>query len=297
MILIALSVFALAVFWGFWAVILGIIGSMSAWTNDISTIWEWSGLGVGLILITMVILFANSSPAENLLRFMTGSRRVIEREKDLLFPMLEEVQEDVKRNCGYKPKDIKLWVSDEVMPNAWAIGKRTMIISRGLYESAQPDKIKGVMAHELGHLHAGDSRRLSIAFFLSYFISIFLWIGTALTIILKGFSALKDKEKPGAMMIVALPLLVMIIIPVYLMRFCSWFINFVLNFAGRKQEYKADLFAVKCGHGAGMLSFLDALKDFEFDKMSATERMFATHPPVMLRIDEVCKAMGEIDKV
>ena len=48
------------------------------------------------------------------------------------------------------------------------------MVIRRLYENANIDQIKGVMTHDLGHLHPGDSRKLSIAVFLSYFIMIFL---------------------------------------------------------------------------------------------------------------------------
>lgn len=289
MFLISLSVFSLAVFWFFWAVIVSIVGSMSGWLDSTIIVWDWSGLGVGFVLILLVILFANSQLAESLLRFVTGSRRTIQREKDALLPILEEVQEDIKTNCGYEKKDIKLWVSDEVMPNAWAIGKRTMVISRGLYDSANVDQIKGVMAHELGHLHAGDSRKLSIAVFLSYFIMIFLWIGSISAVILSALSRIKTKQGPVGLIL--LPLIILVFIPILLIRFCNWLFNIVLNWTGRKQEYKADLFAVKSGHGGGLLSFLEVLKDFEFDKKSVMERLFSTHPPVMLRIDQVEKAI------
>lgn len=59
---------------------------------------------------------------------------------------------------------------------------------------------------------------------------------------------------------------------------------------GRKQQYKADQFAVKAAFGTGLLSFLEKVKDFEWkSKKSFLQKLYYTHPPVMLRIGEIEK--------
>jgi len=63
-------------------------------------------------------------------------------------------------------------------------------------------------------------------------------------------------------------------------------------FVGRKQEYRADQFAIQAGFGAGLLSFLNKLKDLQFDApKNLFSRLYETHPPTMLRIGEAEKAM------
>jgi heat shock protein HtpX len=69
-------------------------------------------------------------------------------------------------------------------------------------------------------------------------------------------------------------------------------LRLITLFAGRKEEYEADKFAVKAGYGAGLVSFLDKIKNMEFGKAThILARLYATHPPIMLRIGELKRAM------
>lgn len=60
-------------------------------------------------------------------------------------------------------------------------------------------------------------------------------------------------------------------------------------FQGRKEEYKADKFAIQAGLGKGLVSFhLEKIKDLSMTgKQTIRNRMYATHPPVMLRIGKM----------
>ena len=87
------------------------------------------------------------------------------------------------------------------------------------------------------------------------------------------------------------------------MAFSAFFLLFVwlgngilkltMLFVGRKQEYRADQLALKAGFSAGLLSFLEKVKNFEWSsKKGLLAKLYATHPPVMLRIGEVEKSIG-----
>ena len=54
-------------------------------------------------------------------------------------------------------------IVDASVPNAAAVGKNTLIIERSLYETCNDEELAGVIAHEMGHLHNGDSVRLRVA--------------------------------------------------------------------------------------------------------------------------------------
>jgi heat shock protein HtpX len=108
-------------------------------------------------------------------------------------------------------------IVDDPLPNGFAIGKETLILSRTLYETANEDKLAAVIAHEFGHLHNGDSRRLGIAVGVSL---ISLTISAVAGVVLRLFGALykgTGKTEGG----IALVLLSMV--------FCSFCRNFLGN--------------------------------------------------------------------
>jgi Zn-dependent protease with chaperone function len=68
---------------------------------------------------------------------------------------------------------------------------------------------------------------------------------------------------------------------------------FASLFSSRRQEYRADLFAVNAGYGTGLLSYLGKIKGMEFKgKKTLLGRLYATHPDTMLRIDRIDKALA-----
>ena len=59
-------------------------------------------------------------------------------------------------------------------------------------------------------------------------------------------------------------------------------------FQGRRAEYKADKFTAQAGLSTGLVSFLEKIKDLKMTgKQTIRNRMYATHPPVMLRIGKM----------
>ena len=52
---------------------------------------------------------------------------------------------------------IKLYYKPSEEINAYALGHRTVIVTHGLINSMDADMIKGVLAHEFGHIASGDS--------------------------------------------------------------------------------------------------------------------------------------------
>ena len=66
-------------------------------------------------------------------------------------------------SAGERFANVKLFVSDEKLPNAFALGRNTVCVTRGLLNLTSPGDMAGVLAHEAGHLHFGDAGRLAVA--------------------------------------------------------------------------------------------------------------------------------------
>ena len=56
-------------------------------------------------------------------------------------------------------------------------------------------------------------------------------------------------------------------------------LRLITLFVGRREEYEADKFAVKAGYGAGLVAFLDKIKNLEFGKATGIlDRLTAPTP-------------------
>jgi len=190
-----------------------------------------------------------------------------------------------------QPMAVKLMILDDPLPNAFAIGKNTLILSRTLYETASDEELAAVIAHEFAHLHNGDSHKLGIALGVSI---ISLTIAAVSGFILTFTTELAKNAKEAGGYVIFFGIVFIVFAAFF--RLFVWVGNGILRlvmlFVGRKQEYEADKFAVKAGYGAGMVAFLDKIKNMEFGKAThIIARIYDTHPPIMLRIGELEKLM------
>lgn len=252
-------------------------------------LWACGALAFGMVC-GLAFLF-HSPLGQWFLRLTAGARAPIEREEQYLNPVIEQVQAAIQVSHGLLPLALQIRVTDDPTPDAFAIGRNTLVVSRALYETATEEELAGVIAHELGHLQAGDSNKLGIALGVSVItLSVAFVAGLVVS-----FASLVGKLSPkheGGVFFLAASLLAMILSASFLVL--VWVGNGVLKLAmlmvGRRQEYQADAFAVQAGFGAGLLSFLEKAKHFEWSsKQSLMVKLYATHPPVMLRIGEIEK--------
>ena len=120
--------------------------------------------GISFVAVCGLAFLFDSPLGQWFLRLLSGARRTIEREQRRLNPTIDRVQLAIQNTHGLMPlKKLRVMVIDEPTPNAFAIGKHNLILSRGLYETATEEELAGVIAHEFGHLHNGDSQKLGIA--------------------------------------------------------------------------------------------------------------------------------------
>jgi heat shock protein HtpX len=251
--------------------------------------------GVSFAIVVGLAFLFNSTLGQWFLRLLSGARKTIPREDAKLNPLISQVQEAIESKHGLKPLDVRVMVVDNPIPNAFAVGKHTLIVSRAMYETSTDEQLLGVIAHEFGHLHHGDSQKLGIALGVSVVSMTVAMVASAIATVIEAFSKIAGATKSDGGMVMAFIGFVFTFFIFFFTIFVhagNWMLKLGMLFVGRKQEYRADQFAIQAGFGAGLLSFLDKIKNMEFDApKNLFSRLYATHPPTMLRIGEVEKVM------
>jgi heat shock protein HtpX len=95
----------------------------------------------------------------------SGAIRLSETENSPIFWRLAPIVKSLCDRMGLPMP--RLWVIDQVEPNAFATGRNpshaSVAVTRGLLQSMNDDEIEGVLAHELGHVKNRDILISSVA--------------------------------------------------------------------------------------------------------------------------------------
>ncbi|MEJ9251471.1 M48 family metalloprotease [Bacillus thuringiensis] len=105
---------------------------------------------ISAVIIGGLTVLSTTEHAEKLYRYMNGMRRATKREVEQIKPILD----DLCQRAGIQ--DLVLCVADEPFPNAYALGSKTVCVTKGLLKTANEEELAGILAHELGHLKYGD---------------------------------------------------------------------------------------------------------------------------------------------
>jgi Zn-dependent protease with chaperone function len=163
---------------------------------------------------------------------------------------------------------VRVWIDASPEMNAYATGYHTIAISRGLLAALSPEELRGVLAHELGHLLSGDTIvatafltagllpkavfgvcRVSIFVLRSALRRVNILVGV-LVLLGLGFWLDRVHLLKGVAAVLLFVGLFMVLNRVF---------KFIALFLGRLAEYRQDAFAFKLGYGEGLRSALGRL--------------------------------------
>ena len=256
---------------------------------------EGALLGFGAYLVSLVI--ALSPVGEWLLRIQNGCRKMTDRADIERFePLFREVYAQAKKANPELPNNIKMFISDSEDPNAFATGRRTVCVTKGLMKYTD-DQIKGVLAHEFGHLAHKDTDAIlivsvgnmivsavfilvrvmaNISFGIAKIITLFMgdsW-GSVFGFLFVGLGKL------AADLVLAAAMWIWTKIGVLLCMYSS-----------RQNEYAADEYAFNCGYGCELCQVLES-----FGNGSGAAGLFSalvsSHPNTSKRIARLQKLDG-----
>lgn len=216
-------------------------------------IYAMAGLGIVLGLVQWAI-----GPA--IVRWSTNMRPLQKDE----FPWIEEIVHEI---CiKNKVRIPKITIANTGMPNAFVFGRTnksaTLTLTRGLLNNLTKDEVRGVIAHEIGHIKHNDMvvmTLVSVIPTIAYFIAMSTMFN-------------RSRNQGGAIFI-------------GIGAFAVYFItNLLILYFSRLREYYADNFA---GHQVGPTFLANALTKITYglslqkqEAKSSTLRSFYAVDPV-----------------
>jgi heat shock protein HtpX len=206
---------------------------------------------------------------------------------------------------------VHLFVSDERFPVAFALGRNTVCVTRGMVHLAAPGEIAGVLAHEAGHLHFGDSIRLAVAISISrigvasYGVLDFLariceGLGRGMMAAgrpIAGSSSGSDGIFGAFLCLMAGLAVVIATIAGIVIKMASFLLQKVadvsLGAVGRREEFRADLFAKNIGFGRQLAKYLLRTEALETAPKGVWAVLQRTHPPIAERIERLLQDVSD----
>jgi len=211
--------------------------------------------------------------SERLWRWVSGIRPLrIRAEKERLIPLFEEVYSAYPKNRKRNhTRNIKLYIQESMSINAFAFGRETLVLTKGSIDLLSDEALKGLIAHELGHFHNYDTMGALFAYVANL----------PMSLLMK-----KLRQKDSTLNDGLIKFLFSIIYSFFrLIEFTS---DLIIMHHSRKQEYKADMLALKCGYGEELAGVLIQLYQISMEKpKSIGEMIRSTHPPITKRIERL----------
>jgi len=240
------------------------------------------------IIYIISITVALSPLGEMLLRFIEGCRLPkTEREKNYLLPLFEEAYENAKDVNPSLNKGINIYIMDAMYVNAFAMGRKTVAVTRGAMETFNAEELKGIIAHELGHITHGHTKALLLT-------NIGNILFTAIVFVLRLIVQLADSIAGitayfNIMGIVFKVITFITGIFFYVSVFV--FVNLgelILSLNSRANEMQADKFAYTTGFGKQLIDSLYLLQKISLTaNVKPYERLKASHPHIASRIEQL----------
>lgn len=168
---------------------------------------------------------------------------------------------------------------DSIEINAFIIGRNTLVITRGAIETFNDEELKGIIAHEFGHLNNFDGQ---IALLIKFCTTIFLWIFIAVSLIFKLLEKSFENSFIGDLFGMVRQLLEGVV------KFVLFIWTLIISGGSRRKEYNADMYAKSIGYGEQLKCALYIMYDMEIsDKKGLMQNLKRTHPILAYRIERL----------
>ncbi len=246
------------------------------------------------LLFSMLIFI---SPIEVVVAWFKNWKKLTPEETARVRPLFEEVLNSSNKKYGTDYSYDKLNIRvDRVTTdiNAFVCYTKTVVIMKYLLDSLNDNQVKGILAHELGHLHYKDTV-IGGATMYSYIPSLIVqYIMMAVIWVLDKVMRLFNALGAG---ILSLFLSIPLLIGYYPLMLANIIMINVLDyfslFSSRRGEYRADAFADSLGFGIGLKDSLVLMKGEE-KKLNNRLVMWwreahSTHPHLEKRIMKLGK--------
>ena len=258
---------------------------------------NWTSFMIVSVIYGISVTIALSPIGEGILRFTEGCRLpTTEEEYNYLMPLFEEVYDNARELNPTLSSDIKLYITDDMYVNAFAMGRNTVAVTRGAMATLTADELKGVLAHELGHITHGHTKALLLAVVGNFFFSIIVWIFRILLNIVQFFANLSANFNVVGIAFAVITFITRVFADLSILLFVN-LSQIILAINSRTNEIQADTFAYEIGYGRELISAMYLLQKITMgQKVSLSDRLKASHPHIAYRIRqlEILEDMGII---
>ena len=268
-------------------------------SNILYVIWfliyftlAWLLLGARLesfIIVSIVyavsITIALCPIGEIILRLTEGCREpATEQERNYLLPLFEEVYEYARELNPKLSKNIKIYIMDAMYANAFAMGRETVVVTRGAMETFTPDELKGIIAHELGHITYGHTKALLLIVVGNFFFSAIVLVLRIILYLIQFVSSVVAHFNVVATAFAIMAFITRVVTNTGIFVFI-YLSQIILAINSRSNEIQADTFAYEIGYGKELISGLYLLQKITMNtNVGFMEKMKASHPHISSRI-------------
>lgn len=218
----------------------------------------------GLVLYILSLAIALSPIGEWILRKQTGCKEIKNPEVlEYLQPIFDEVYERAREKDSSISGDVKLFMNDDEAPNAFATGRKTVCVTRGMMKMPAP-LIKATLGHEFGHLAHKDTDLILVVSVGNFIVSgIILFIRAIIDIfhIVMGIMSIMIGGKEGIIAAIASwlnHLLITVCVSGLTWIWTKLGVLLVMK-SSRSNEYEADEFSYWLGYGNELCQLLDSI--------------------------------------
>ena len=243
---------------------------------------------MGLYILSLCI--ALSPIGEWLLRMQNGCKEMTNKEElDRLQPLFDEVYQKSKMANPELPNNIKMFISDDDSPNAFTTGRKTVCVTRGLLKYTD-EQIKGVLAHEFGHLAHKDTDAILVISVGNMIVSALFVIIRVLANISFGIANIMTAfmgEGLGSLfgfIFVTMGKIVADLLLTALIWLWTKLGILLCMYSSRQNEYLADKYAFDRGYGDELSSALQDLSGGSSNSKGLFANLVSSHPDTDKRI-------------
>lgn len=249
-------------------------------------------IGFSFLVTTIIygisLLIALNPMGEAIARLLEGIKPIqTQEDKDYLLPIFDEVYQEALEYTPSLNKDIKLYMLDSMAVNAFALGSKTIAVTKGAVYTFSREELKGILGHEFGHIVNGDTKALQMTLVGNGFFTVIIFVLRLLARIMEVI-LISLSGKDFIRIVVA-----------FVVTFARWIIDLyififvligdiILALNSRHSEYLADEYAVLIGYGTELKQSLYILSKLAMpSKLTLLERLKSSHPYTTARIEKL----------
>ena len=258
-----------------------------------SVLDDWLEYLLGFVVYASTMAAALSPIGEAILRWQNGCKKITDDETlSRLSGLFEEVREKSIEFDKSLNRNIRFYMSDDESPNAFATGRKTVCVTKGLL-ALSDDEIKGVLAHEFGHLSHKDTDVILVIavgnMFVALGVSVVSLIVRLFNWVIGFVISMSSGSERGGFIIGFLTskfnALVSLLFGAVLWLWTKLGVVICMS-SSRQNEFHADKFAFDIGFGSELKSSLVKLDGGEKIKSKGLwAALSASHPDTNKRIE------------